>query len=107
MKIGLYYKGEPIMVELSCLNTHIEDSYRFKSRTDMKEILTAIRTRSFSADYAVNKLSLKRQIREWRAHNLLYSLGIARKRTKDVDLNENKWYVKVAYGILSLMYWRI
>lgn len=39
---------------------------------------------------------------EWSSHNLAYSLGIARDRTKDVDLNyEQKWYHKLAYGFVG------
>lgn len=37
---------------------------------------------------------------EWAAHNLAYSLGIRRDKTKDADLNyEQKWYVKLAYWL--------
>ena len=39
---------------------------------------------------------------EWYTHNLLYRLGTARERTKDVDLNAGQpWYVRIAYGILG------
>lgn len=41
---------------------------------------------------------------EWRAHNLLYDLGMYKSRTKDVDLNYPKWYVYPIYFILSLFY---
>ena len=40
--------------------------------------------------------------REWAAHNLAYSLGIKRDKTKDSDLNyEQKWYVKLMYGVVG------
>ena len=40
--------------------------------------------------------------REWAAHNLAYSLGIKRDKTKDCDLNyEQKWYVKLMYGVVG------
>ena len=40
--------------------------------------------------------------REWASHNLAYSLGIKRNKTKDCDLNyEQKWYVKLAYGVVG------
>ena len=40
--------------------------------------------------------------REWAAHNLAYSLGIKRDKTKDVDLNfEQKWYVELMYFIVG------
>ena len=40
--------------------------------------------------------------REWASHNLAYILGIRREKTKDCDLNyEQKWYVKLAYGVVG------
>lgn len=40
--------------------------------------------------------------REWATHNLLYSLGIKRKSTKDVDLDfTQKWYMKLAYWVIG------
>ena len=37
---------------------------------------------------------------EWATHNLLYSLGKYRSRTKDVDINfSHKWYVNLAYWL--------
>lgn len=39
---------------------------------------------------------------EWASHNLAYILGIRREKTKDCDLNyEQKWYVKLAYGVVG------
>ena len=87
-------------------NTHIENSYLVKSRKDMREILYFIELNS-QYDDAIRRIPLATMLREWRAHNLLYALGIARKRTKDVDLNETKWYVRAAYFVLSSMYWRL
>lgn len=44
-------------------------------------------------------------VNEWSVHNLLYSLGIQKDRTKDVDLNINQhWYIKVGYFLLSPIY---
>lgn len=44
---------------------------------------------------------------EWRAHNLLYSMGIEKERTRSVDLSINEsWYKKIGYFILSLFYFR-
>ena len=40
--------------------------------------------------------------REWATHNLAYSLGIRRSRTKDCDLNFSlKWYVNFAYLVVG------
>lgn len=54
----------------------------------------------------VSQISTFLLICEWSTHNLLYKLNIYRNRTKDVDLNtDNKWYIKLAYILLSIFYW--
>jgi len=48
------------------------------------------------------KRSRKSMILEWRAHNLLYRLGIKKSKTADVDLEyPQPWYMKVIYWILG------
>lgn len=115
----VHYNNKEINVEVTKNNTHIVDSYKIKSRKDMRNILELICHKMAAnkcmseadvkkqAAEAIFRISIKTMVHEWRAHNLLYALRIARKRTKDVDLNENKWYVRVAYFVLSLMYWRV
>ena len=54
-----------------------------------------------------NLMMMFGMICEWRAHNLLWSLGIKRERTKTVDLElKVKWYYKIGYFILSFCYLR-
>lgn len=99
------WNDQKLEVVISPNNTCIRDSYLVKSRKDMKNILNQIRLPNFS-DYACDKRSIKSMIREWRGHNLLYSLGLWKARTKDVDLNYPQgWYEKVGYFILSIFYW--
>lgn len=102
----MFYRNGVLYVTTTPDNTHIENSYLVKSRADMRDILECIEHNSLCGD-AVRRIPMNTMIREWRAHNLLYALGIARKRTKDVDLNENKWCTRAIYFVLSLMYWRI
>lgn len=90
-------------------NTHIEDSYRIKTRRDMRTVLEYIRLRTLSikplpVEPMVLRRSLASQIREWRAHNLLYALGIERERTGSVDLNEERPAVRTLYAVLSVLY---
>ena len=106
MKTEIHYNKFNISVEIYWDNTHIENSYRIKHRSDMRNILKLIRQET-DFDMAIKRLSLNSQIREWRAHNLLYILGIKRKHTKDVDLNNNPWYIRFVYAILSGIYWYI
>lgn len=78
-------------------NLHIPDSWIY-SKHNFRDILKAIREEHPDSD--VWERSDGSLCREWATHNLLYALGIARERTKDVDLNyPQKWYVRIGYGI--------
>lgn len=70
----------------------------------MKSVLQKIRIEAFK-DSAVHKRGISDMIHEWRAHNLLYTLGIKRSRTGtvDLDLKEPTWR-KIAYYVLSPFY---
>lgn len=98
------HKDFILKVNSSENNTTIFDSYKVSKSSDMKSIIKGIRTKA-PKNYAINKRSIFGMINEWRVHNLLYSFGIKRDRTKDVDLDtEQPWYMKVAYFILSTFY---
>lgn len=103
-KLIVSYKDFILKIHASENNTTIFDSYKVKNPKDMKSILYGIRKRVVP-NYAINKRKVSSMIQEWRVHNLLYSLGIERNRTKDVDLDINQpWYNKVLYFILSPFY---
>lgn len=86
--------------------TTIIDSYQVTSRKDMKEVLKVLREDAEdNKALAIHKRSISSMINEWRVHNLLYSFGIQKDRTKSVDLNMGQpWYVTVLYTILSPFY---
>lgn len=43
---------------------------------------------------------------EWAAHNALYGLGIAKSRTKDVDLEyPQSFFWKLVYGVFGRLVW--
>ena len=43
---------------------------------------------------------------EWASHNFLYSLGLWRSHTKDVDFEfPQKWYWQVVWAILGVISW--
>ena len=103
-KLIIRHKDFILKVHASENNTTIFDSYLVKSPWDMESIIYYIKDET-SDEYAINKRNIPGMIYEWRVHNLLYSLGIKRDRTKDVDLNINQpWYIKAAYTILSPFY---
>lgn len=70
----------------------------------MEVILRLIRE-EVSDEMAIHKRNIFSMIYEWRAHNLLYALGIAKDRTGSVDLNTGQpWYMKALYAIISPFY---
>ena len=102
------YKDNDIIVLPN--NTHIENSFQTHSIKDMNDTIKSIRAISKGHHirykyYAIHVRTMFGMICEWRAHNLLYSLGIKRTSTKHVDLELHpKWYYKIGYFILSCCY---
>jgi hypothetical protein len=106
-KFIFYFNGMIVKASISEYNTNIEDSYRFKNISSMRDILRVIRAESLndSTERAISKRSLFSMVNEWRVHNLLYALGIKRDRVKSVDLNIGQpWYIKAVYTLLSPFY---
>lgn len=83
-------------------NVYINDSYKVHHLKHMSYILAVLRSKYPSCN--VLKRSEFSLINEWRAHNLLYSLGLFKTHTKDVDLDTTKWYTEIIYFLLSLLY---
>lgn len=92
--------------------TSIENSFQIRNIKEMKTIINTAKTISKGChrrykEYAIHVRTMFGMICEWRAHNLLWSLGIKRERTKHVDLElKVKWYYKIGYFILSCCYLR-
>lgn len=105
MNTIIQYKGEEYVVSTTPYNIHIENSFKIKKTSDMKNVISLIRQESAPTDL-IYSLSETSMIREWKAHNLLYALGLFRSHTESVDLNENKWYVRFAYTLISWFYWK-
>lgn len=105
MELMFIHKGYILKVYSTKYNTHIHDSYQVKRINDMKGAIALIRTAVHDKNTAIHKRSVNSMIHEWRAHNLLYSLGIKKSRTGSTDLEANQpRYMKIAYFILSLLY---
>lgn len=103
-KMIVRHKNFALKVHVSEDNTTILDSYQVKSPFDMESIIYYIKGKS-SDDMAINNRGILGMIHEWRVHNLLYSLGVQKDRTRSVDLNISQpWYIKVIYTILSPFY---
>ena len=86
-------------------NIHIEDSHTIKSKKQMSTLLKCARELAKSLyDYKYKRTNASWS-REWEAHNLLYTLGIEKKRTGSVDLNEDESKTRrFGYFALSLLY---
>ena len=93
------------LVSMSEWNTCIRDSYQIRAREDMVTLIEDIREAAPYPSMAVCKRSMTGMVREWRAHNLLFEIGLFPARTKDVDLDiGNPWYKKWTYWLLSGLY---
>ena len=104
-KLIIRYKDFILKVHASKDNTYIQDSYKVKRIDEMQDILWMIQSEVEDASMAINKRGVWSMTHEWRAHNLLYSLGIEKDRTGSVDLNLNQpWYARLGYKVLSLFY---
>lgn len=87
-------------------NIHIENSYKI-SKWDFKNTLITRRVYATSdeLDVFAHRSYLSMQL-EWCCHNFLYNLGVARERTKDVDLNyPQKLWEKILYPIGGILTW--
>lgn len=75
----------------------IYDSYMIPER-DMGNILYEFKkTTGYNS-----KRSIKSWVREWKAHNRLYKLGLFRSHTKDCDLEEHEaWWKLLIYNIIG------
>ena len=100
--ISIPFEGNLIQAEYNSSNIHIFNSYKIKRKRDMKRILMLIKCASFNRGIFYSRKE-KSWIREWKAHNILYKLGIKKERTSSVDLNENESILRrFGYFILSL-----
>ena len=98
--ISMSYENSFIHIQFNSNNIHISDSFRVVRERDMKRILMHIRSASLNRGIFYSR-NTKSWIREWKAHNVMYKLGV--KRAKDVNLNEKQnFFKKIGYFILSL-----
>ena len=94
---------------LSLDNVKIPDSVQIKKSKMMKQYLIDLKAYAEQAGVECKPLELRSiagMVREWKTHNLLYWLHIAREHTKDVDLEyPQKTWKTVFYFIMSRFNW--
>ena len=100
----IQYNDKIIDYQLSASNISIKNSYLITDKKQMQDIVQAIRIAAFEQGYEYKRTNSS-WVREWVAHNLLYSWNIAPERTGTVDLNEDETiFRRVCYFFLSLLH---
>ena len=80
-------------------NCKIIDSYKMTNKEVMLDFINQLREEH--KEFQVRTSSS--YYREWKAHNILYKLGLFKSHTKDVDLNiDEKLSRRICYFIISL-----
>lgn len=106
-KFIIPYKGNVYRITCTERSTYIEKSYRCKSIADMKMVIRLCRAKGLMPHMAIQTRTTAGMVIEWRAHNLLYALGICPSWSQSADLKSSrKWYAKIGYFALSCLYLR-
>jgi len=88
-----------IPIQYSNISIKIIDSYIIEDDILMRVTLEDFK---FRTGYC-SKRSISSWVKEWKAHNRLYKLGLFKAHTKDCDLDEHeKWWRLLAYQILGI-----
>ncbi len=88
-----------IEIEYDNKNVRILNPRAAKHSVFMKTVLQEFKKRT---NYK-SRRTLKSWIKEWKAHNRLYKLGLFKEHTVDCDLEENeKPHRLIAYQILGI-----
>ena len=88
-----------VKIKYDIKGVSIIDSYKVTNVKDMIIILRLFQLRT----YYKSRRTLKSWVKEWKAHNRLYKLGLFKSHTKDCDFEENeKWWRLLAYQILGV-----
>lgn len=96
-KLNLDY----VKLQVSSDNVMIVDSYKITRLKYMLDVINYIKTINSTA---ISKRKTISMLSEWRAHNLLYYIGIERDRTMHCDLNFENSFKKFLYMLLSIFY---
>lgn len=88
-----------VKIQYDSKNIHIVNSYLVNNKSKMFTILILFK----EVTKYKSKRTLKSWIREWKAHNRLYRVGLFRSHTRDCDLEENeKLHRLIVYQILGI-----
>lgn len=87
-----------ILIEYDAGNVRIVDSYKVKKEEDMLEVLIWFKLKTGFR----SRRSMDSWIREWKAHNRMYKMGLFKNHSRDCDLEElEKWHRRLVYWFIG------
>lgn len=104
-KVNISVRGIELHSNVSRSCCTIFDSYKLYKSKDIVQYVQELRNTLGDPMLSINQRDFDSMVREWKAHNILYTLNIQKERTKSVDLETNQSKV-VSFGwrILSWAY---
>lgn len=96
-------KTDSMLIDYNLTDTviTIKNSHYIPS-CEMEDILQQIKADNTSDIF--NKVSIDSMLDEWKAHNLIYELGMFLDRTAHVDITINPWYIRSIYFVAAKIY---
>jgi len=88
----------PHDIIFSAHSVQIVDSWNINNLQEEKDYIAIIKANRKCPPEVYERCDCS-LIAEWRTHNLLYALGIARERTKSTDFDKEPWYRMLCYYI--------
>lgn len=107
MNKTISYNNYKITFNYDILNIHIENSHELYTRQEVIDALDYIHSTEEYKELAAAGYTrtLKEQVDEWIAHNVMWSWGYKRNRTGSVDLNQNESkFRKFIYSIIAFFH---
>lgn len=105
--VSLYYDHQTsrlIQYSVNNGNCTILNSFLY-ARDDMLKKRFVCHLMNSHLDFLMGGRNVKSYIREWKAHNILFAMGLFRKRTIDTDLSiKESWLRRVGYYIISSLF---
>lgn len=99
------YRGFTVWFNMESVSITIIDGFKAKTKAEIMRVLEVIHTTSCYSMLVKRGYTrtIESEYQEWRAHNILYKMGILRERTGSVDISNNESKVRrFGYAVLSM-----